>query len=109
MNFQEYAKQAGASASYPNTGTLDGMNYCILGLTGEAGEIANKFKKIIRGDKTLETTREDLIDEAGDVLWYLSRLAEHLGTTLEEVGRRNVQKLDSRRERGVIKGSGDNR
>jgi NTP pyrophosphatase (non-canonical NTP hydrolase) len=75
-------------------------------LTGEAGEVAEKVKKMVR-DGTLDT--EGLKKELGDVLWYLAALASDLGVTLEEVAAGNVTKLRSRAERGVIGGSGDNR
>lgn len=83
----------------------------ILGLPGEAGEVADKFKKIIR-DQAGEITAEDrdeIVKELGDVMWYVALTAEYLGVPLSEVGERNIAKLSSRRERGKIGGSGDNR
>jgi NTP pyrophosphatase (non-canonical NTP hydrolase) len=87
------------------------VNYPILGLLGEAGELANKYKKVIRDDNGILSMdkREALIDELGDVLWYATALADDLGISLGEVAQRNYKKLKSRRERGVLKGSGDNR
>jgi NTP pyrophosphatase (non-canonical NTP hydrolase) len=81
--------------------------YPTLGLTGEAGEIAEKVKKYLRGDKELD--REGLLKEMGDPLWYLTSLADDLGFTLQDVVDANVEKLTSRKERGVLKGSGDDR
>jgi NTP pyrophosphatase (non-canonical NTP hydrolase) len=98
---------------YKGRGEIDGLLYVMLGLAGETGEISNKVKKLIRGDKggfeLNSEIRKELIFEAGDVLWYLSQLAHELGVTLEEIARLNLAKLNSRKERNVIKGTGDNR
>jgi len=108
MTFDEYQKQASKTAIYPDKGK--NIYYPALGL-GEVGEIQNKVKKIMRdyGNKITEKMKEDLIDEAGDVLWYLSAFAEELGTSLYDIAQRNISKLESRYQRGVIKGSGDDR
>tara|TARA_R110001592_G_scaffold3582_7_gene20643 strand:+ start:614 stop:928 length:315 start_codon:yes stop_codon:yes gene_type:complete len=78
-----------------------------LGLVGEAGEVAEKIKKLIR-DSTRFTT-EDLESELGDVLFYVTALSNHLGSNLNKVMSNNVSKLDDRQERNVLRGSGDNR
>lgn len=86
--------------------------YPALGLCGEAGEIAEKIKKWLRGDKgeqLAEEQRGDLLKELGDPLWYIASLAADLGYTLQDVVDANEQKLTSRKERGVLKGSGDDR
>jgi NTP pyrophosphatase (non-canonical NTP hydrolase) len=86
--------------------------YPALGLAGEAGEIAEKVKKWLRdegGGVISEDRREAILAELGDPLWYITALASDLGYTLQDVVDVNVQKLTSRRERGVIHGSGDNR
>jgi len=85
--------------------------YCTLGLIGEAGEIAEKMKKIIRV-KSCVISEEDrvlLIKEDGDVVWYTGAIAGELDVTLERVAQTNIDKLLSRKQRGVISGSGDNR
>ena len=68
--------------------------------------VAEKVKKTLRGD-TNEVP--DLTDELGDVLWYLANLADQRGLDLNQIANRNIQKLESRRKRNVIRGSGDNR
>lgn len=85
--------------------------YCTLGMIGEAGEIAEKMKKIIR-DKNCVIGEEDTIllqKEGGDVLWYVAADAKENGTTLAGVANQNIEKLESRQKRGVLSGSGDNR
>ncbi|MDB5182656.1 MAG: hypothetical protein JWO47_440 [Candidatus Saccharibacteria bacterium] len=83
----------------------------LLGLMGETGEIADKFKKIYR-DKNGVLSKEDKTDmtkELGDVLWYISVVSTYLGISLEDVATQNIEKLFSRKERDVLRGSGDNR
>lgn len=83
----------------------------VLGLTGEAGETADKVKKIIR-DKQGKFTEEDrgeIVKELGDVMWYLAGISRYLEAPLSEVAEKNIEKLSSRKQRGVISGSGDNR
>jgi NTP pyrophosphatase (non-canonical NTP hydrolase) len=89
----------------------DEMLHLVLGLVGETGEVAEKFKKLVR-DKNSDVAQLDLDDmkkELGDVLWYLAVLADYLGVPLEEIGNKNLAKLADRQKRGVLKGSGDNR
>jgi NTP pyrophosphatase (non-canonical NTP hydrolase) len=85
--------------------------YPTLGLTGEAGEVADKVKKVIRdrGGVFDADTREAIKLELGDVLWYVAQLASELGYDLNEVADANLQKLSSRAARGRIGGSGDQR
>lgn len=109
MTFAEFAELSGRTARYPGRGEGN-LVYPALGLTGEAGEVAEKVKKIIRdhgGDAS--ASRDLLVKELGDVLWYIAALAFELGVPLEEVARRNVEKLQSRADRGVLSGSGDER
>jgi NTP pyrophosphatase (non-canonical NTP hydrolase) len=81
--------------------------YAALGLCSEAGEVAGKIKKWIRGDGHLVV--EDLAKELGDVLWYVSALASDLGLNLSEVAEENITKLNSRHLRNKLRGDGDNR
>ena len=78
-----------------------------LGLVGEAGEVAEKVKKLIR-DKS-RFTKDDIIKELGDVIFYVTALANYYGSDLQEVIEKNVVKLDGREARGTLKGNGDNR
>ena len=105
MNFEQYQAEARKTAIYPKEHILV---YPALGLAGEAGEFANKVKKILRGDANLET-RKQLLDELGDVLWYLSNCASDFNANLNDIALNNIQKLPSRQQRDQIKGSGDNR
>lgn len=85
--------------------------YPILGLANEAGEVAGKLKKIMR-DESGQLSQESfkaLVAELGDVLWYVTATADDLGITISDIFYENYQKLSSRKARGVIKGSGDNR
>ncbi len=109
MNFDQYQKKVKETSIYPNQG--NNVAYAALGLTGEAGEVADKVKKLIRdSDNVLtEEKRKEMIKELGDVLWYLTALANELGVKLEEVAKRNIHKVEDRKERGVLSGEGDNR
>lgn len=108
MKLNEYQEQAIATAIY---GEGNSINYPILGLVGEAGELANKYKKVLRDDDGIlhPDKRKALQDELGDVLWYMAALARDLGTDLETIAKNNIEKLHSRKARGKIGGSGDNR
>lgn len=102
--FAAYQDEARKTAIYPSTRKVQ---YPILGLMGELGEFANKYKKTIRDAITLD--REDMKKELGDMLWYLSAIATDLDIALDEVALLNLEKLNDRAQRGVIGGSGDNR
>lgn len=113
ISFDDYQLATAETAIYPGAGlgNVEALSYVALGLTGEAGEIANKVKKILRdsgGNVTSEVAKE-LSKEIGDVLWYLTRLADEVGYSLSQISQENVDKLRSRKVRGVISGSGDNR
>ena len=109
MTFEEYQKQADSTAMYPNVG--NNFIYPTLGLAGETGEVVEKVKKIIRDDEgaVSEEKKEEIKKELGDVLWYVARLSAELGFTINEVAELNIKKLNSRKERGVLHGNGDNR
>ena len=109
MTFEEYQKESRKTAIYPNIG--HNYIYPTLGLPNEAGEVVGKIKKILR-DKDGKMNKDDVEEiekELGDVLWYISQLATELKITMENIAKKNIEKLASRMERGVLKGSGDNR
>lgn len=110
MNMHTYQVRTREYAIYPdvNLGTLRAVVYCGYGL-GEAGEVQGKIKKVLRGDKTLKQAKREILEELGDVLWYIARLADELGDDLDELARRNLKKLDARVQAGTIQGDGDER
>ena len=101
--FKEYQRKAVSFAVYPATHKV---LYPTLGLCGEAGEVAEKVKKQIRDGVF---NRHEVAKELGDVLWYLSVLTNDIGYNLDEIAQINIDKLTSRKIRGKISGSGDNR
>lgn len=107
MDLNTYQQGARRTARYPGVGS--NPIYPTLGLCGEAGEVADKVKKVIRdqgGDFSAEV-RQSLKLELGDVLWYVAQLSSELGFELAEIAEANLSKLASRAERDVIGGSGD--
>jgi NTP pyrophosphatase (non-canonical NTP hydrolase) len=139
VSFNEYQTEAASTAAFPRFYTEDqvaemlyenGVDhteiervlskfetpmsrlvYPILGLVGEAGELANKLKKWGRDSAGHSTPDQEdaLADELGDTLWYVAATATSLQMDLEGVAEANLSKLFSRRDRGVIQGNGDNR
>lgn len=103
MTLDGYQRLALGTAVYPGRNTPGGFDYTLMGLVGEAGEIANKRKKILRKEENLYKHKEDLMDELGDVLWYAAGLAAELGYTLEEVAQHNVAKLAARKAANELK------
>ena len=108
MDFNTYQQQAATTAVYPESAKYV---YPTLGLCGEAGEVAEKIKKVIRdnGGVFTEEKKKESIKEVGDVLWYIAALLSDLGVTMDEAAVGNLEKLFSRKERGVLNGNGDNR
>jgi NTP pyrophosphatase (non-canonical NTP hydrolase) len=108
MKINEYQEEAIKTAVY---GEGQRIIYPTLGLTGEAGEVAEKVKKVLRDNAGVFTDEQklEIAKEISDVLWYCATLARDIGYTLEQIAEINLQKLRSRQERGVISGSGDNR
>jgi NTP pyrophosphatase (non-canonical NTP hydrolase) len=99
MTLNEYQAEASQFAKYPQK-KIGGLTYTVLALCGEAGELANKLKKILREDR--EVTHKDveiLKDELSDVLWYVSSTAVELGITLDDVASFNIAKLTERRKK----------
>ncbi len=110
MTFEEYQKQALLTVLSTGDEFKDLLHW-VLGITGEAGEVAEKLKKIIRdkGSVVSNDDKKELAKELGDVLWYLAVFANDLGVSMDEIAQTNLDKLKSRQERGVLGGSGDNR
>lgn len=110
MNLNEYQKQALTTVITSEDEFKDLLHW-VLGVNGEAGELAEKVKKIIRdkGGKVSAEDKEALAKEIGDVLWYLAVFAHDLGFKFEDVAQANLDKLQSRKARGVLGGSGDHR
>lgn len=116
MELNEYQKLALQTAVYPAEYKI---LYPALGMNGEAGEVADKVKKVIRDTIVLKDCNGtivlpkdksiELAKEVGDVLWCCATLAKDLGFSLEEIAQMNVDKLQSRQNRGKLGGSGDNR
>ncbi len=108
MNFNQYQEESKKTAIYPKEKRYE---YLFLGISAEAGEVADKYKKIIR-DKDGKIGKDDkaeIIMELGDVLWYISQITTELGFNLEDVSEKNIEKLLSRKARGKLQGKGDNR
>lgn len=109
MTFKQYQSKSRKTALYPNLG--NNFIYPTLGLNGEAGEVAEKIKKVLRDENGVvsKEKREEIEKELGDVMWYIAQLASELNLSLENIAKKNLTKLLSRKKRGKIKGSGDNR
>jgi NTP pyrophosphatase (non-canonical NTP hydrolase) len=103
-----YQKVALTTAIYPRE---QAIIYPTLGLTGEAGEVANKVKKIIRDGSNSKDERlvQDISAEIGDCLWYIAVLASDIGVKLSDIASNNLIKLEKRKDKGTIHGSGDDR
>ncbi len=108
MDLKEYQNIIAETAIYPKE---IGLTYCTLGLVGEAGEVAEKVKKLYRdnGGRIDPEFRYGVKKELGDVLWYVTALSNELGFTLQEVMEANYTKLILRRDTNTLHGSGDNR
>ncbi len=109
FSFDEYQKQSRTTARYPDIG--NNYVYPVLGLCGEAGEVSEKIKKLLRdkGGVIDDAFREAAKKELGDVLWYHAQLCSEFGFSMSDVAKGNLDKLFGRVERGTIHGSGDNR
>ncbi len=125
MELNEYQKQAMTTCLRSSRNTA----YMMFGLMEEVGELSGKISKLIRKDKVIIRDNillplhlfdpeelqefigfdEELCKEAGDVLWMLAGLCEVMGWSLEDIAQLNLEKLASRKQRGVIDGNGDNR
>jgi NTP pyrophosphatase (non-canonical NTP hydrolase) len=113
MNFNDYQKQAITTDTFGGVGNIADPAFItkILGLVGEAGEVAEKFKKVLRDKEAnlSDSDKAEVVKELGDVLWYISSITHYLGVPLQQVADVNLEKVHSRKSRGVTHGSGDNR
>ncbi len=114
MQFNDYQKKAISTDLFDEGARkIDSMAFFskLLGLVGESGEVADKFKKIYRDQNGKITPEqiEGMKKELGDVLWYIAVIAQYLDIRLEDIAELNLAKLQDRKKRGVISGSGDNR
>lgn len=116
MTFDEYQKQA---VTTDVTGLGKRIKHAhdpayvdkILSLVGESGEVAEKYKKIIRDKQGIigEQDRQEIIKELGDVVWYVAVLAHYLDVPFDELAQMNLDKLAKRKSQGKLGGKGDNR
>ena len=116
LDFNEYQRKAHETADYPS-GTIGKDQHVVdyiypaFGLSEEAGEVAGKFAKAVRDNQGVidEERKAEIVKELGDVCWFLAEVCTVLHVDLEDVMQKNLDKLASRKARGVIHGSGDNR
>ena len=108
MELSDYQRRSRRTAEYPREAWL---TYPALGLAGEAGEIAEHVKRVVRDDagEVSDERRAAIASELGDVLWYVAGIASELGLDLDQVAQANLEKLLSRQRRGVLSGRGDDR
>ena len=113
MDFREYQNKAAKYDLSEATSDLKEVGFIekVLGLTGEAGETADKIKKILRDKNGVasEEDREMIVKELGDTLWYIASIARYLDVDLAEVASGNLEKLESRLQRNKLHGEGDER
>lgn len=109
VSLNGYQELAAFTAAYPNVG--HNPIYPTLGLAGEAGEVAEKVKKVLRDNNgQFDAAAINAIKkELGDVMWYVARLAAELGLSLKDIATGNIAKLNSRKQRDKLHGSGDDR
>jgi len=103
LGLNDYQKAASKTAIYKAEHSI---LYPALGLAGEAGEVANKVKKMLRDNKF---DRNAIAAEIGDVLWYIAALSRDLNIDLHDLAMQNLEKLYGRKARGTLGGNGDNR
>lgn len=108
--FYEYQQETEKTVAYENL-NIPPLAYLALGLTGEAAELANSIKKVYRDDdgKITSERRSIILDECGDVLWYLARIVVELGVSFGAMARENIRKLSRRLAADTIRGDGDKR
>lgn len=108
ITFKQYQTESAKTAIYPKE---KGLEYCIFGLCSEVGEVAGKYKKVLRdnGGILTEEKKNELKSESADCIWYLAQIFTELGIDFGDAAQSNLDKLNDRKVRGVIGGSGDKR
>ena len=113
MKLDKYQKKAAEFDLFETTVDLKSPGFLekVLGIAGEAGEVTDKVKKIIRdkGGYASEEDRMEIAKELGDVLWYVANVARYMGVSLSDIAEGNIEKLASRKKRNKLHGEGDNR
>lgn len=113
MKLDKYQKQAAEFDLFETSVDLKSPGFLekVLGIAGEAGEVTDKVKKIIRdkGGYASEEDRMEIAKELGDVLWYVANVARYLDVSLSDIAEGNIAKLSSRKKRNKLHGEGDNR
>ncbi len=110
MTFDEYQKQALTTAIHHADPLMDKTIWA-MGISGEAGEVLEKWKKIVayKDGVISDDDLHELMKELGDVVWYIALLAHSLGLSFDDIMNHNLKKLADRKARSVLKGAGDNR
>lgn len=108
MTFETYEEIASSTRDY---GVGEDIIYPVLGLNGEAGEVAEKVKKVLRDKQGVysQEDKDEIEKELGDCLWYIAAIAKDIGSSLSSVAQTNLDKILARRQNGTIHGNGDNR
>lgn len=119
MDLKTYQTIIKETAIYPKE---IGLSYCAMGLAGESGEVANKIKKLYRDKEGFikfgmailsvsegKEVKDTIKHELGDVLWYITALANEIDLSLEDIMKANYDKLMKRKEENTLSGSGDYR
>ncbi len=113
MKLDKYQERAAEFDLFESSVDLKSPGFLekVLGIAGEAGEVTDKVKKIIRdkGGYASEEDRMEIAKELGDVLWYVANVARYMGVSLSDIAEGNIEKLASRKKRNKLHGEGDNR
>jgi len=109
MKFDDYQKESRKTALYPDAGK--NFVFPVIGLAGETGEVSEKIKKVIRDKDGIMDgeAKASIKKELGDVLWYIAQLATELDLSLTDIAKSNIDKINSRVEREMVSGDGDDR
>ncbi len=111
MEFNDYQKKSRKHVFYPNQNTYDAFRYLVYGITGEAGELAEHFKHVLRDeyDEISPERKARIMKELSDILWYLANICTELKVDFDEIPKIGLKKIEDRVKRGTLPGEGDNR